>query len=59
MRVLGAALVLLGAAGTAFGLHAATARRRPADLAGALLAPIALLIAIAGAVTLFVPGFLR
>ncbi len=57
--MLGAALVVLGASGTVWSVVASTTRRRPVDLIAALLAPLALLVALAGGVLLFVPGFLK
>ena len=55
------ALVLVagGAAGAGWGLRAATGRRRPFDLLGALVAPVGVLAAIIGGVKLFVPSLLR
>ncbi len=58
MSFAGAALVALGAGGTAWGTRAATGRSRPLDLVGALVSGAALLVAVAGAVALLVPGFL-
>jgi hypothetical protein len=55
---LGALLVLGGGAGTALAVVAASTRKRPVDLAAALLAPVALVIALVGGVLIFVPGFL-
>jgi hypothetical protein len=57
MRVLGALLLLLGGAGTSYAVRAAFARRRPADVAWALAAPVALAAALTGALLLFVPDF--
>lgn len=55
------ALVLVagGAAGAGWALRAATGRRRPFDVIGALLAPLFVLVALAGGVMLSVPRFLR
>jgi hypothetical protein len=58
MRLLGAVLFLAGCAGTAFAVGGAFARRRPLDVACALLAPVAVAVAVLGAVLVFVPGFL-
>ena len=55
----GLALVAGGAAGAAWALRAATSRRRPMDLAGALLAPLFVAAAVVGGVMCCVPGFLR
>jgi hypothetical protein len=59
MIVLGAALVLAGAAGTVVCVRAASSRPRPIDLLAALLAPVALVATLAGGVLLFVPGFFK
>jgi UPF0716 family protein affecting phage T7 exclusion len=59
MRLFGLLLVLMGGAGTVWSITAASARRRPVDVAAALLAPVAILVALTGGVLLFVPGFLR
>jgi hypothetical protein len=55
----GLVLVASGAAGAAWAVRAATSRRRPVDLAGALLAPLFVAAACVGGVICFVPGFLR
>jgi hypothetical protein len=55
----GLALVVGGAAGAGWALRAATSRRRPIDLAGALLAPLFVAAVLVGGVMCFVPGFLR
>jgi len=57
MRLLGLLLSLLGGGGTAAALVVAFRSRRPNDVVVALVAPFALLVALAGAVLLFVPGF--
>ncbi len=59
MTVLGGALVLVGGAAAAWGVHASTTRRRPIDLIAALAAPLGVVIALLGGVLVFVPGFLR
>jgi hypothetical protein len=59
MRALGALLVLVGGAGSVWGVVAATARRRPVDLLAALVAPLGLVLALLGGVLVLVPGFLR
>jgi len=51
-------LIVAGGAGTAWAL-AATGRRRPIDLAAALAAPVAFVLALLGGVLVFVPDFLR
>ena len=55
------ALVLIagGAAGAGWGLRAATGRRRPYDLLGALVAPAGIVAALIGGVMLLVPSLLR
>lgn len=57
MRVLGVLTFLLGAAATAYAVHGAFSRRRPVDVAFALLAPVAMTAALAGALLSFVPDF--
>lgn len=57
MRVVGAVLFVGGAVGAALAIRASFERARgPAALYG-LLAPLAVLAAIAGLVLIFVPGF--
>ena len=53
-----AALVLVvgGAAGAGWALRAATGRRRPFDVLGALLAPLCIVAALVGGVMLLVPS---
>ena len=55
----GIVLVAGGVAGASWALRAATARRRPMDILGALLAPVFVAAALAGGVMCCVPGFLR
>jgi len=55
--VVGVPLVVVGLALAVTGLRLATEKRRPASLAGALLAPAGLGIAFLGAARLAVPGF--
>ncbi len=57
MRVLGLILFLLGGGATALTTLASFRRSRPQDLLFAALAPLALVLALAGLVLLFVPGF--
>ena len=57
MRVLGALLFLLGGAGTAYATWASYHRKRPLDVAFAVAAPAALVLALAGLLLVFVPGF--
>jgi hypothetical protein len=59
MTALGAALIVLGSAGTVWSVLASSTRRRPVDLLAALAAPLALMLALVGGVLLFVPDFLR
>jgi len=58
VKLLGAALILAGCAGTALCTLAIGTRPRPIDLAAAIGAPVALTAALVGGVLLFVPGFL-
>ena len=53
-----AALVLVvgGAAGAGWALRAATGRRRPFDVLGALVAPVCIIAALVGGVMLLVPS---
>jgi hypothetical protein len=53
--VIGALLAVGGVAGAGWALTAATSRRRPLDVAAALLGPLFILCALAGAVACFVP----
>ncbi len=53
------ALVGAGVAGAGWALRAATGRRRPLDLVGALLAPVFIAVALTGGVMAFVPHLLR
>ena len=55
--MIGALLAAGGAAGAGWALRAATSRRRPLDVAAALLAPLAVIVFLVGAVALFVPRF--
>jgi uncharacterized membrane protein YoaK (UPF0700 family) len=57
VRIVGALLFALGVAATGYCLREIDRRRRPADVAFALAAPLAALIALLGLVLLFVPGF--
>jgi len=52
-------LVVGGLAGAGWALRAATGRRRPFDVIGAIVAPFCVVVALIGAVMLFVPHFLR
>jgi hypothetical protein len=58
MRVLGALVALLAGGAAAYLAWATFSSRRPRDVAFALLAPLALLIAILGLVLVFAPNFL-
>lgn len=57
MRVLGAILFLLGGAATAWSVTRSLTDRRPRDVAFALLAPLAVVLALGGLLLLFVPDF--
>jgi hypothetical protein len=59
MRLLGALLVLAGAAGTGWATLTAANGKRPVDLVAALAAPIAFALFILGGILIFVPDFLR
>jgi hypothetical protein len=54
----GGVLVAAGGAAAAWGVLAASGGGRPRDLAGAVVAPIGILVALAGVAALVVPGFL-
>jgi uncharacterized membrane protein len=58
VRIVGILLFLLGAGATAYSIRAIDRRRRPLDVAFAIAAPLAALIALLGLILLFVPGFL-
>ena len=57
MRIVGALLFLVGAAGTAVATARSFDRKRPADIGYAVLAPALLVVALAGALLVFVPEF--
>jgi hypothetical protein len=57
--ILGLLLVVGGLAGAGWALRAATGRRRPHDIIGAVVAPFCIVVALIGGVMLFVPHFLR
>jgi len=57
VRILGVILLLAGSAGTAYAIWAVFHRPRPADVAFAIAAPLAALIALTGLLLAFVPGF--
>ena len=57
VRLLGAALFLVGCAGTAYATWATFEKRRPLDVAFGAVAPVALLAALLGLLLVFVPGF--
>jgi len=52
-------LVVGGSAGAGWALRAATGRRRPLDVTGAIVAPVCIVAALTGGVMLFVPSLLR
>jgi hypothetical protein len=58
MRVLGVILVMTGSDMTVWCVLGTFERRRPMDVACAALAPLAVLLALLGALLIFVPGFL-
>ena len=55
----GLLLVVGGVAGAGWALSAATGRRRPFDVLGALAAPLCIVAALVGGVMLLVPSLLR
>jgi hypothetical protein len=55
--MVGALVFLVGCAGTAWAVLALDRARRPADVALAVLAPLAALVALTGLVLVFVPAF--
>ena len=55
----GLLLVVGGVAGAGWALRAATGRRRPFDVLGALVAPACIVAALVGGVMLLVPSLLR
>jgi hypothetical protein len=57
VRFLGALLFVLGGAGAGWSTWAAYHHRRPRDLAFALAAPLALVVALVGLLLCFVPRF--
>ena len=57
--MIGALLVVGGVAGAGWALRAATGRRRPLDVAGALIAPVCIVAALVGGVMLLAPSLLR
>lgn len=57
MRLLGLILLVLGAVGTVRAVRGVFAEKRPRDVGFALLAPLAITAALAGALLLFVPRF--
>ena len=58
MWLVGILLFLAGSGATAYSIQAIDRRRRPADVAFAIAAPLAALIALLGLILIFVPGFL-
>lgn len=56
--MIGPLLTIAGAAGAGWALRAATSRRRPLDVAAALLAPLFVLLALVGAVASLSRSFL-
>ena len=58
MRLLGILALLLGIGGTVYAADATFRARRPMDLAWAIVAPLAAVVAIVGLVTVVSPSFL-
>jgi hypothetical protein len=56
--VIGALLIVAGAVGAGWSLRAATSRRRPLDLLGALAAPVFVVAMLVGGLLLLSPRFL-
>ncbi len=59
MTLVSALLLVIGGVGAGWSLRTALTRRRPLDLLAAILAPLFVVAALAGALSLLVPGFLR
>ena len=57
LRLLGLILFFLGAAGAVRAVRGIFEEKRPRDVGFALLAPVAIAAALAGALLIFVPGF--
>jgi hypothetical protein len=57
LRLLGLILFFLGAAGSVRAIRGIFEEKRPRDVGFALLAPLAIAAALAGALLLFVPRF--
>ena len=57
MRLLGLMLMLLGAVGAVRAVRGIFEEKRPRDVGFAILAPLAIAAALAGALLLFVPAF--
>ena len=57
VRLVGALVFLAGCAGTAWAILGFHRGRRPTDVALAVVAPIAALIALTGLLLIFVPRF--
>ena len=55
----GALVALVGLAAAIWGILTATRARRPADIAGALVAALGVALALIGGVAMLVPRFLR
>jgi hypothetical protein len=58
MRILGALMFVIGGAGTAAAMRASFSPHRGAAALFGLLAPVMLLVALLGALLVFVPDFL-
>ena len=57
MRLLGLLLLVVGAVGAVRAIRGIYEEKRPRDVGFAMLAPLAIAAALAGALLLFVPGF--
>lgn len=58
MRIVGVLLFIAGAAATAYSIRGIDRKKRPGDVAFAVAAPVAALVALLGLILTFVPGFL-
>jgi hypothetical protein len=57
VRILGLLLLVAGAMGAVRSIRGIYEEKRPRDVGFAMLAPLAIAAALAGALLLFVPGF--
>jgi len=57
LRILGGLIFLVGAAATAVTVHGSFTKPRPAAALLGIVAPLAVLVALTGALLLFIPDF--